>query len=368
METKSLNSPPRHAETPGMSRLLIVVPLLLLASAAAAGPIRVEIRPDPEPRDPFVVSVTGHYASFDNGYSRRWKEVPFRAGARGFIPLGPVNPILNMGVSVSVYHPEYVHEWARSKKTPLLLRPVSFETFSPRTWQSALGCDEPFENGLPNYLLGQILGHLQLFLLTYLPAMDQAEGDLIASDASLQAHLPLFEELVGFAMTEKAAERPRHLVSASMRADPAFIRRLAGQDRKTRAEVRDLLYRIREWLSLPRTERVAVRRLMEEMRYGRSVSQELMEEDDLAQLGAFLDRYQKDREARLEPESATSWTNPANRVEYRVHIIEPPRQCSYLSITTDLTNVVSADLGNMTNQVKVQFCRRASGEWRYGTS
>jgi hypothetical protein len=368
MRATSLNPPLRRAETPGMSRLVTIVLLLLLAPAAAGGPIRVEIRPDPEPRDPFVVSVTGHYADFHNGYSRRWKEVPFRAGARGFIALGPVNPILNMGVSVSVYHPEYVSEWARSKKTPLLLRPVSFETFRPRTWKSALARGEPIENDLPNYLLGQILGHLQIFLLTYLPAMDQAEGDLIASDASLRAHLPFLEELVGFAMTEAAAERPRRFVSASVRADPAFMRGLAEQDRKTRVEVRELLYRIREWLSVPRSERVAMRRLMQEMRYGRNVSQELMGKDDLAQLGAFLDRYQNDREAKREPESATSWANPVNRIEYRVRIIEPPRRCSYLTITTDLTGVVSADLGDMTSQVKARFCRRASGEWRYGTS
>ena len=89
-------------------RWLAAALLLLYATPAAAGPIRVEIRPDVEPRDPFVVSVTGHYASIHNGNSRHWKDAALRAGTRRFIPLGPVNPLMNMGVSVSVRHPDRI--------------------------------------------------------------------------------------------------------------------------------------------------------------------------------------------------------------------------------------------------------------------
>jgi hypothetical protein len=49
-----------------------------------------------------------------------------------------------------------------------------------------------------------------------------------------------------------------------------------------------------------------------------------------------------------------------------VHIASPPHECAYLSITADVTGVVTADLGDMVHTVKANFCRRASGEWRYG--
>lgn len=342
--------------------------LLLLAAPAAAGPIRVGIDVGGEVRDPFVVSVTGHYASIHNGTSRRWKEVPLRAGPRRFIPLGPVNLLLNMGVSVSIYHPEYVAARERSHKTPLLLRPVGFETFRPRAWRRTLAEGGEFENGGPDYALGQILGHFQAFLLIWLPAIDAADDELQASDESLRAYLPLFEELARFAMTEAAAKQSRRFAPRNPESGPAYLRSIEKRDMKTRAEVRDLLHRIREWVSVPRAERVVVRRLMEEMRYGRYVHDDLMREGDRARIGAFLDRYREDVAAQLEPEPATSWTNPESRVEYRVRVLDPPRRCSYLSITTDLTGVVGADLGDMTNQVKARFCRRESGEWRYWRS
>ena len=109
-----------------------------------------------------------------------------------------------------------------------------------------------------------------------------------------------------------------------------------------------------------------VRRLMQDMRYPRSVGEDLMTADDRAELGGFLERYGDDRGARREPETSTSWVNPENRVAYRVHVASPPHQCAYLNITVDLTGVVTADLGRMIHTVRANFCRRAPGDWRYG--
>lgn len=351
-----------------MRRLVVAALGLLAASASAAGPIRVKIDTAVAPRDPFLVRVQGHYADFHNGYSRHWRDALVRAGRRRTIDLGPVNPLVNMGVSVSIYHPEYVSARARSKKTPLLVRPVGFETFRPQSWRRVIETAAAFENGGPHQPLGQVLGHLQLFLSAYLPAVDEASGAMAVSDDSLRAHLPLLEELVRFGDSDAAAARPQRWVVEKLATDPAFARSMAQTDLETRAELRDLLHRAREWLSLPRERRIAVRRLMEDMRYPRGVGEALMTSEDLAELGAFLDRYAKDRAARRAPETAASWTNRENRVGYRVHVLDPPRQCAYLSISVDLTGVVPADLGDMTNRVKANFCRRASGEWRYGRS
>jgi hypothetical protein len=351
-----------------MRVLAATVLTLAIASPAGAGPIRVGIDVgDAELRDPFLVSVTGHYADLHNGYSRRWKDALVRAGGRHWIGLGPVNLLLNMGVSVSLYHPEYVAVRERSNKTPLLIRPVRLDTFRPRSWREMLQSSDEFANGGPAQLLGQLVGHFQMFLLYYLPTIDAAEGELAARDASLREYLPLFHELVAFAATEAAAQ-PRGYWARKLETDPSFATSLASSAFEQRAELRELRRRIDEWLSLSRAQRVEVRDLMEGMRYGKTVGEQLMMPGDLAQVGAFLERQREDREARREPEGASSWTNPENRVTYRVSLLGTPRQCSRLSITVDLTRVVDADLGEMVKAVKARFCQLASGEWRYEKS
>jgi hypothetical protein len=212
-----------------------------------------------------------------------------------------------------------------------------------------------------------VLLHLQLFLGSYLPTLDAAGEGSAAREAGLRGHLPLFEELARYAESDAAAARPAE-PGRGLAADPAFARSLAQQDLAQRAEVRELLRRARAWLGLPRASRVAVRGLMAGMRYPKSLGEELMTEFDRAELGAFLERYRRDREARREPEAAIHWINPANRVEYRVRILDPPQQCAFVSVTVDLTGVVRADLGGMTNEVRASFCQRRPGDWRYGRS
>jgi hypothetical protein len=339
---------------------------LALPCAAAAGPIRVHIETAAEVSEPFLVRVNGHYADFHLGHSSHWKDALLRAGKRRSIGLGPVNPLLNMGVSVTVYHPEYVSEYARSKKTPLLVRPVGFETFRPKAWRDAMASGEGPEAGNAAQALNHVVGHLQLFLDAYLPALDTAGPDDAASDARLHELLPLFDALAHFAAETAQRVQPTGWVAEKVEEDPAFARAMARQALEQRALLRELLRRTRAWLSVPREERIQVRRLMQAMRYPRSVGEELMTDDDLAALGAFLDRYGDDRSARREPEASTSWINAANRVAYRAHVVSPPHHCAYLSITADVTRVVAADLGDMTHTVRANFCRRSSGEWRYG--
>jgi hypothetical protein len=347
-------------------RWLVAALALLHAAPAMAGPIRVEIRPETEPRDPFVVSVTGHYASIHNGNSRRWLEAPLRAGPRRFIPLGPVNALLNVGVSVSVGHPDYIAEYARSHSTPLLVRPVGFETFRPRTWRSYLASGGPLENGGPSYPLGQILGHFQYFLFVWLPTIDAAGEDLQASEESVRSYVPLFDDLARLAMTDAAAVRPAYLVSRSQHEDPVFMRNLSVSDEKQRAEVRDLLFRIREWVSVPRADRVRIRAMMEAMQNPQRLSEELMSAGDRTRVSSLLDGYAAARDAGREPEIAVSWASAETGVEYRVRVEDPPRACADVGISADLTGVVSADLGEMTDRVKARFCRRTTGEWGFG--
>jgi hypothetical protein len=339
---------------------------LALPCAATAGPIRVQIDTAAEVPDPFLVSVNGHYADFHLGYSRHWKDALLRPGRRRSIDLGPVNPLLNMGVSVTIYHPEYVAAYARSKKTPLLVRPVGFETFRPRAWRDAMASGEGPDAGNAAQALNHVVGHLQLFLDAYLPAVDAAQPDDAVSDARLRQLLPFFDALVQFGAEEAQRVQPSGWVGEKMEEEPAFARSMARQALEQCALMHELLRRTQAWLSVPRDERAALRELMRAMRYPRSVGEDLMTADDRAELGAFLERYAEDRSARREPETSTSWINPENRVAYRVHAVSPPRECAYLSITADVTGVVTADVGDMVHTVKANFCRRASGEWRYG--
>jgi hypothetical protein len=359
--------PPRSTEQHKAMRIVVASILgVLLASAAAAGPVRVEIETRAELRDPFLVRVTGHYADFHNGYSRHWKDTLIPAGRRRFIGLGPVNPLLNSGVSVSVYHPEYVTERARSKKTPLLVRPVGFETFRPRAWRDFIAAGPDDAAGRAEQPLAQALGHLQLFLLAWLPAVDEA-GGRAASTASLRAYLPLLDEITRFAEERPPGGPPFRLAGASAEQQAAFVRSLRTQELQQRAELAELRRRAHAWVSVPAAARQVVRAHMEQMRSARGLDEELFTRRDRERLGAFLDRYAADKAARRRPEERISWTDPETRIAYRVNILDPPRACAYLGVTTDLTGVVSADLGEMTRAVKGRFCRRATGEWRYRT-
>jgi hypothetical protein len=356
----------RSADENKTMRTLIASALgLLLASAAAAGPVRVEIETSAELRDPFLVRVTGHYADFHNGYSRHWKDVLVPAGRRRFIGLGPVNLLLNMGVSVSVYHPEYVTERARSRKTPLLVRPVGFETFRPRAWRDVIAAGPDDAASRAEQPLPQALGHLQLFLIAWLPAVDEA-GGRAASAASLRPYLTRFDEITRFAEEPPPGVPSFRLAGAGAEQQAAFARSLRTQELKQRAELAELRRRAHAWVSVPAAARKVVRARMKQMRSPRGVDEELFTRRDRERLGAFLDGCAADKATRREPEERISWTDPETRIAYRVSILDPAPRCAYLGITTDLTGIVAADLGEMTRAVKGRFCRRATGEWRYG--
>lgn len=336
--------------------------LLALARPAAAGPIRVGIETEANETGPFLVRVYGHYADFHNGSSRHWKDALLPGGGRHFVPLGPVNALLNTGVSVSIYHPSYVSEVARSYKTPLLLRPVGFDTFRPRSWQAIMASREEFANGGPEQFLGQALGHLQTFVEGYLPALDS--GDAPPPPDALRRHLPLLREIARFAESDEASERRDRW--AKRHTDPEFVRALARQDLESRALLREWLRRAEAWLSVPREQRVEVRERMRQMRYAKSVGEELLDPSDLAELAALARRDAEDRTAGREREGSTSWTNPETLVSFRASLDDGRRACPTVSLTTELTTLVDADLGDMTKTVTGRLCRDESGRWAFG--
>lgn len=340
--------------------------LWALAGPVAAGPIRVGIETERPLADPFLVQVYGHYASIHNGRSRHWKDALIPSGGRHFVSLGPVNLLLNMGVSVSTYHPAYVSERARSQRTPLLLRPVGFDTFRPRSWQAIMSSRLEFANGGPEQFLGQALGHVQTFVESYLPALDARDAPT-SSDA-LRRHLPLLREIVDFAASDEARERRDGWVVRRHASDSAFARALASQDLESLVTLREWLRRAEAWLSLPREQRVEVRQRMAQMRYPKSVGEELLSPHDLAELAALVERDREDRAGGREPEGSTSWTNPETRVSYRASLGDGRRTCPTVSLTTDLTTLVAADLGGMMKSVKGRLCRDESGHWEFGPS
>jgi len=338
---------------------------LFLACPAAAGPVRLEIETAETPRDPFVVTVTGHYADLHNGYSRTWKHALVPAGRAQWLPLGPVNWLLNMGVSLRVSHPEYVGESQRSRKTPLLVRPVFFEPFRPRAWRDVMAEWPTNVEKRNEHPLFAVLGHLQGFLHIWLPTMD-AEGSV--TDAQMRTYLPFLDELLSFAEAAGPAPRGTAMTIDDPEKHRAYERSLASQELEARADAAELVRRAHAWLSVPRLERVALRTAMEDMGSPKGLGERLMSEHDLAELSGFLDRYAANRAARRDPEERVSWTNPETRISYRVTVLDPPPGCAYVSVTTDLTRVVDADLGDMKHEVRARFCQRASGDWRYGRS
>jgi len=349
-----------------MRRLVaFTIALGLLAVPAAAGPIRLGVETEAPTAEPFLVRVNGHYFDFHNGRSSHWKDALIPAGGRHFVALGPVNLLVNLGVSVSIHHPAYVAERARSQRTPLLIRPVGFETFHPRSWRSVMEGQGEFANGGPEQFLGQALGHLWLFVADYLPAVDGSER-FDVSDEALRSHLPLLREIVDFAQRDEARQRRIRWVEERSVGNPDFVRSLARQDLESLADLREWLRRAEAWLSLERAQRVAVRRRIDQMQSARRVGAELLSERDLAELGAFVERHAEDEAAGREPEGAIRWTNPATRLSYRAQVSGTLRDCTRVSLTTDLTTLVELDLGDLTHTVVGELCRIAPGRWEYG--
>jgi hypothetical protein len=243
---------------------------------------------------------------------------------------------------------------------------VRFATFEPRAWRDVMAAGET-ELGDPpgTHVVYRVVGHLQVFLHSYLPASDAAQAGGV-HEASLRGFLGLFDELARYAL----ASEPGVLRTDGAPADPrdAFARAVRAQDLERRAELEELLRRAHAWLSVAPADRRVVRTLMAQMRTPESVGEILLGPRNGARLGAFLDGFARERAARRDPDETTSWSDPKTAVAYRVRILDPPAGCAFLAITTDLTGVVPADLGDMTHEVKAQFCRRPDGEWRYGRS
>jgi hypothetical protein len=319
----------------------IVVALLGLglATPANASLVTVEIDADHDRDAPFVVRLSGRYAGIHENRSHHWRNALVKSGRRRPIYVGFENPILNIGVYASIHHPAYLSAAARVDHAPYLLWPASFPTFEPRPWSDVV---ETGELPRPGSQVSAILAsHLSAFVDLYLPTMDEAgRGDEVA------VFLPQLEELHRFVRSHDAGRDAR--------------------DFAARASADAALRRVREWLSVAPVDRMRVRELMEQMRGPKPMGEDLMTDYDFEQLGAFLARHARAQERRRKPRNSTSWTNPENQVEYRVHLRSRPSTCASLSVTADLTQVVEADLGGMTKQVNAQFCQRGNGEWRYG--
>jgi len=364
---------PRYAE--GMC-LRIAIPVCLVAcfalgSPAAAGPIRVGVRPDEPIQGPVLVRVYGHYVSIHNGRSRHWLDAFVPAGERRFIALGPVNPLINVGVSIRIVHPEIVAESAQSHQTPLLLRPVGFDTLEPRSWrrlmaQGATAFGAPA--GTPGaHVIYQAAGHLQAFLLEYLPALDESEAPFVG-DAVLRAQQALLEEIARYALAAEPAV-PRVLATKFGDDRASYQRSLAAQELAQRVQIEEHLHRIRSWLSIDRDQRRRLRRMMEQMRRPQRFAEQLMTAADHARLRDYLNEVTARRAANEPYEVGTSWIDPTSHVAYRLRMLGPSSGgCVRLTVMTDLTRVVDADLEGMTHSVTARFCRGDDGAWSYQRS
>jgi len=350
--------------------LLVSCAAFTATSPAAAGPIRLGVEPIENVSGPALVRVSGHYISIHNGISRHWKDEFIPIGGRHFVPLGAVNPLINVGVSVRIIHPELVSAHARSHSTPLLLRPVGFETFEPRTWRDVMASGESRFGERPNtpagHVLPQAYWHLKSILEEYLPAYDAKPGIDLVGDPIVQ-QLDFFDALVRYALDAPPPtfEMPR---GTSEENRSSYMRSLREQDLTQRVEIEEVLYRLHEWLSLDRAERQRIRRLMDGMQRAQGVADQLMTEADRKRLGDYMNEVETSRVLRQDYQKGKSWSDPATGISYRVRMLDPRGECAKLSISADLTGLVKADLDELIHTVEGRFCREADGTSRFSKS
>ena len=343
---------------------------LTATSPAAAGPIRLGVEPRESVSGPALVRVSGHYISIHNGFSRHWKDDFIPIGGRHFVPLGVVNPLNNMGVSVRIIHPELVSASARSRSTPLLLRPVGFETFEPRTWREVMASGESRFGKRPDtpagHVLPQAYWHLKSVLEEYLPAYDAEPGSDLEGDP-IANQLDFFDTLARYALD---APPPTFDIPGGMPEEnrQSYVRSLRERDLSQRVEIEDVLYRLHEWLSLDRKERRRIRRLMNGMQRAQGVSDQLMTRTDRKRLGDYMNEVATSRVLNRDYQKGRSWSDPATGISYRVRMLDPRGECAKLSISADLTGLVKADLDELIHTVEGRFCREADGTSRFKKS
>lgn len=350
--------------------LLAACAAFTATSPATAGPIRLGVEPLEGVSGPALVRVSGHYISIHNGISHHWKDDFIPVGGRHFIPLGPVNPLINVGVSVRIIHPELISAHARSHSTPLLLRPVGFETFVPRTWREIMTSGESRFGDRPDtpagHVLPQAYWHLKSILEEYLPAYDADPGADLKGDP-IAHQLDLFDELVRYALDAPPPifELPRGMPEESR---TGYVRSLRERDLKQRVEIAEVLHRLREWLSLDRAKRRHIRSLMDGMQRPQDVADELMTEADRKRVFEYMNEVEASRARRQDYRKGKSWSDPTTGIRYRVRMLEPRGECARLSVSTDLTGLVKADLNNLIHSVEGRFCRDADGTSRFRKS
>jgi hypothetical protein len=350
--------------------LFVLAFCLFAAMSAAAGPIRVGVEPISEIEGPVLVRVNGHYLSIHGGNSHHWKDAFIPVGGRHFVPLGPVNLLINVGVSVRIIHPEIVSESSVSTSTPLLIRPVGFETFQPRTWRDIMARGESRFGERPDTPAGHVLPlaywHLRSILNEYLPALDM-DTAIDVSDGEIRHQLALLERIVRYALDAPppSLDKPARMPSENL---ASYQRSIRDTRSKTRVEIEEMLHQLREWLSLDHGERRHIREMMKQMRYPQRVAAHLMTDIDRRQLGDFIGRAAAGRANRKTLQKGSSWTNPNTQVSYRARMLRSSGECARLNLQVDLTRVVVADLDEMVRSVEGRFCRDADGKSRYGRS
>jgi hypothetical protein len=353
-----------------ISLILILSFITLFYSVPAISDVKVTIGSVTDANKFFLVETGYNYKKFDGNSSKSLDKRLIQSPGSYIIPVNLYNPLLFNYVYVAIFHPAYIHETKSSTEMPSQLKTVLLPLFNPRRWDDFMQAGKKIEKAGPNVNVGDVIGHLNLFITLYLPAMDDTNNR-----EDLKRYIPFFKELIAYTkQTSPHTSYNDKFVDTKIPVDSEYAKRMHAMEQSKLKKLDDCLQEIESLLSLSTQRRIKLRWMRANMINAKSIYSRLMTDRDRLQATSFFENAYQGIKAKRSTDTRKSWISKENNITYTVTIGDVYRfrtkenkdryqDCIHTKMNVDLGTAVNVVLRNLRNEVKANFCREERG-WR----
>lgn len=352
----------------------MAVSAIFLWTMVFSSPVRAEIIVQigqAEEKDAlFWVETKSNHArihgSYTNGIDARFMR-PMETASISVLFL---NPITFSFVYTSIYHPAYLYEDKLVSEMPSVFRTVTIPKFEPRSWRAFMDSGEKVQHAGPGVHLAVVLGHFSYFLMSYLPAIDNAgKGD------NLKGHIPLLRRLISH--TEKTLSETTYglkSIDDQRKQDPAYAQRLEWTEQAHLKELHASFSEINALLSMSAEGRIRLRSLQAKLGNPQSIYNDLMTVRDKQAIAEFLELQFKNSLTHPRPERTQRWVSSGTAILYSITVGDRfalkhggrnplNENCYRTGVSVDLRGGEETPLKNTQSRFDANFCRNDNEQW-----